>query len=395
MPGGGTSATPGDGTTTSTAGGGSQRGASTATTSTQTVATAPLGAAIPHAPPSDLVLTMLPGVLVDRATHTVYLMRDTNQVEAVDITTGKTRWIGKHAERPLQLSGTHLLAQAGTTLVVLDARTGKLEKKCTAAKGTTWTPSPLEPRLGTQALLSASLTSPDKVLLTWSINTYYAGGAKPTEEVERNARTHSEGMLDLDLKGCTFTARSSGTNPRLPPDQGLPRAETRHGNSVTNTEVLAASIVDGTDVRMILESTNGQSRLLLHRTPPPSADTAPPATTPAAAPAAPPDVELATGPAPYVHGWLSFDGRHSVAVVQDRTSGANGVFQYDHTIHDALTGQKVGAFRVTWHAGGVLIVGDAMFEITSTAVRGVDLKTGKDRWTRALRSLSYKGEMPP
>jgi hypothetical protein len=330
---------------------------------------------------------MLAGVLVDRASHTVFLMRDTNRVEAIDIPTGKTRWIVKHAERPLALSGTHLLAQSQTSLVVLDARTGKLDKKCTPDAGTTWSPPPLQARLGWQGSLEAKPTATDQVLLLWSIDTYYAGGAAPTPEMERDARSHEEGMVDVDLAKCRFTARATTTVPRLPPGQGLPTSETRHGSSVTNTQVLAAQIVDGTDVRMILESTDGQNRLLLHRTTPP-----PPG---ASAPAPLTDVELATGPAPYVHGWLSTDARHTIAVVQDRTSGVIGVFQYDHTIHDALTGQKVGAFRVPWHAGGVLVVGDALLEVTSTAVRGVDLERGKERWSRGLRSLRYNGPLPP
>ncbi len=367
----------------------------TTTKTTETAATAPLGPAIAHAPPANLPLTMLPGVLVDRPTHTVYLMRETSQVEAIDIPTGKTRWIVKHAERPLALSGTHLLAQSGTSLVVLDARTGKLAKKCKPAAGTTWLPPPIQARLGWQASLEAKPTAADQVLLLWSIDTHYAGGAAPPPEVERRARTHTEGMVDVDVAKCTFAARAATTVPRVPPGPSLPTSETRRGSSVTHTQVLAAQIVDGPDVRVILESTDGQSRLLLHRTAPPPSGASPSGASPSGVSAPLADVELATGPAPYVRGWLSTDARHTIAVVQDRASGTNGAFQYDHTIHDALTGDKVGAFRVPWHAGGVLVVGDALFEVTSAAVRGVDLQSGKQRWTRGLRSLSYNGPMPP
>ncbi len=107
------------------------------------------------------------------------------------------------------------------------------------------------------------------------------------------------------------------------------------------------------------------------------------------------DVEVASGNAGYVNLQLSADGRHVVIVAQDPTSGGGGTFHYDTTLYKLATGTRLAMFRVPWHAGGVLVVGETLVEVTSYGVRGVAYKTGTERWKRALRLTFYNGPMPP
>jgi hypothetical protein len=322
---------------------------------------------------------MLPGVIVDGPRHTVFVMRDTNELEAVDVASGKTRWKTKQAEKPLWLSGTQLLAQSATSLVILDARTGKLVRTCTPAASTTWSPPSISGKLGWRASVSAKDGGADRAAVEWTIDTHYAGGAEPTEEVERRSRTHQEGVVDVDMNGCTFASRAGAAVSPVS-SQAPPVTEIQRGNSITYSQVAAARVVDGTEVRVVLEMTDGTALALLRR---------------GAGATALPDIELASGTPLYVHPWLSSDGRHAVVAVQDKTSGAGGVFHYDHALHDALTGQRVAAFRVTWHAGGVIVAGPSLLEVTSSALRGFDHKAGKERWKRLVRSTVYNGPMPP
>jgi hypothetical protein len=326
---------------------------------------------------SPAAVTLLAGLVVDPASKIVFAMRDGGGLEAIT-SAGKTRWTTKQAEKPLWLAGGRLLAQQGTSLVILDAASGKLTKTCTAAKGTTWQPPAISANMRGSASMVGSDGGPGKAVLAWSRETHYMGGMAPTPEMSAAAASYAEGTVEVDLADCTFKELSSYTAPKVQPGKPLVAPQRVTGPAAPPQP---PSVVDGVTIYVDIITAGDTSQAVLART--------------AAGGAELPEVDMATGKANYVHTIVSRDGRHVVSVVQDPASGGTGKFFYDHAVYDAVSGTKLGAFRMTWHAGVVIVLGDMMIEASSNTVRGVDVRTGKERWTRALRKTYYNGPLPP
>jgi hypothetical protein len=64
-----------------------------------------------------------PGVVVDRASSSVFIMRPEPGIDSVDLETGDTRWTTNAAGKPLLVSGNILLAQIETETARLDLAT--------------------------------------------------------------------------------------------------------------------------------------------------------------------------------------------------------------------------------------------------------------------------------
>src|SRR5918994_830601 len=64
-----------------------------------------------------------PGVVVDRASSSVFIMHPEAGIESVDLETGATRWTTIAAGKPLLVSGNILLAQIETETARLDLAT--------------------------------------------------------------------------------------------------------------------------------------------------------------------------------------------------------------------------------------------------------------------------------
>ncbi len=307
-------------------------------------------------------------MIVDPATATAYLMSERREVEAVAIETGKTRWRSKAGERPLWLAGGALLAQGGpqtTSFVVLDAKTGKLQRRCTGWEA----PHGIDASMGSSGTVIVHDAGAGKVELHWSTETHYAGGAAPTEDDMRQAASYREGVVAIGLPGCTLTSLR---------EQKL--ADPMSYRPTTPPALSPVTVVDGTTIELVTtNAADGSGRIVLRRTDASGKS----------------ELELARGKAGYVSTSVSPTGRHVITISQDPTSGGNGTFYYDHALYEAATGTRLGAFRSTWHAGGIGVVGKTLIEATSYGVRGVELATGKERWRRPLRLTFYNGPMPP
>lgn len=61
-----------------------------------------------------------PGVVIDRASSSVFIMHPETGIQSVDLETGDTKWATRGADKPLLVSGNILLAQIATETARLD-----------------------------------------------------------------------------------------------------------------------------------------------------------------------------------------------------------------------------------------------------------------------------------
>ncbi|MBA4064954.1 MAG: hypothetical protein C0501_14820 [Isosphaera sp.] len=132
-------------------------------------------------------------------------------VEALDPATGKPLWANTDADRPAGASDTFVLAWAADPkkantfrVAVIDAATGKtvttsdpiaLPDWATTAK--TWG----------RTFRAAARVDGDAAVVGWWAGAFYAGGARPTPEVEAAARKAAAGVAVVDLKTGKVTAK--------------------------------------------------------------------------------------------------------------------------------------------------------------------------------------------
>lgn len=288
------------------------------------------------------------------------------------------RWMTAAGETPLWVSGTRLLAQKATSLVVLDAKPGKLVTSCNAEPGTTWKPPPIDAGLGSAASITATSGGTGKALLSWSVYTRYAGGAQPTDEDLAAATTHMTGAVQVDLSVCTFAERGVSKTSRPAADGGVEIANP--DGSTTFTHVIASRMIDGTRVDLVIEMTDKHSRSLLRRT---------------TGTARTREVELARGPRGELDAALSADGRHAISWTEDVASPSSSGERYVHWVHDAATATQRWKFSVPWLATDVLVVGKALISASPFGVHYYVPGARKERWKRSVRQTDYRGPMPP
>jgi hypothetical protein len=149
--------------------------------------------------------TFLPGGVVDAEGKTGYLANPAGGIDAIDLSTGRLRWSSPKASKPLALAANRLAAQATIKgkanqlrVVVLDvAHQGKLLATSTPVVFPDW--------VSIGVTYGRSFTASGKVVkgqlfLRWEARAWYAGGARPTPEIERRARKHDAGVARIDLK---------------------------------------------------------------------------------------------------------------------------------------------------------------------------------------------------
>ncbi len=142
-------------------------------------------------PPASYALPF--GVADDR---TGFFKNDKGGIDAVDLRSGKALWTAKVAGTPLAVAGPRLVAQVGKKVVVLDTGTGKPIRESAALGFPDWV------AVGTaygRSYAARGWVDGDKFYLAWEARAWYAGGARPTPEVERRARKHAAGVARIDL----------------------------------------------------------------------------------------------------------------------------------------------------------------------------------------------------
>src|SRR5262249_37735858 len=125
---------------------------------------------------------------------------------ALDLATGKRLWQTNAAPRPLLATQDRLFVEARVTgkqhqvrLVVLDTtQEGKKLLESQPVEFPGW--GAVAVAQGGSCASSARTDGEGGLLLTWEARAWYAGGARPTPEIERRARKSASGVMRIDLK---------------------------------------------------------------------------------------------------------------------------------------------------------------------------------------------------
>src|SRR5262249_30889120 len=146
----------------------------------------------------------LPGGLADAEGKSAYVAGINGTIDGVDLATGKLIWESKLGSKPLALDGKRLAVQAAEParpnalrIVVLDlSAEGQLLGKSDPVVFPDWVV------LGVahgRSFTSTGRIDQGNLYLTWEARAWYAGGARPTPEIERAARKEARGVAKVNL----------------------------------------------------------------------------------------------------------------------------------------------------------------------------------------------------
>jgi outer membrane protein assembly factor BamB len=163
-------------------------------------AVAALGApALADGPP----IAVVSGGIVSADQKTVFLPSKEGGIEAVELATGKLLWSTKGAGRLAGASDKAVVAWAADAkklnafrVTALDAATGKVI-------GTS-DPIPMPEWARVQSgdgfhFRAAAKVEDGAAVVAWEAGAYYAGGARPTPEIEAAARRSEGGLANVDF----------------------------------------------------------------------------------------------------------------------------------------------------------------------------------------------------
>ena len=165
------------------------------------------GAPAAPVPPADPApsFVSIPGGIVDPGNKVVYVTGESGNIEALNLEDGKLLWDSKDATKPLAVAGKKLIAQApekgkanAVRVVVLDgAEKGKKVLESDAVTFPDWVATGLAHG---RSFASSAVLERNDLLLKWDARAWYAGGARPTPEIEKAARKEAHGVARVNLE---------------------------------------------------------------------------------------------------------------------------------------------------------------------------------------------------
>ena len=296
-----------------------------------------------------------PGVVVDRTTNRVYVMRPQGGIEARDIEGGEQAWSTDVGDKPLAVMGRLLLAQAenpaeeeGNRLQIVGLdHTQRGEQVSLSEVGL---PGGVRASVGKTPMSSFDLTvleTQGDLFVSWTHSTTPLRGFEPEDSLPPERRSlipdHMpqvlSGLLRLDLSARTLTPVSPEEFGALPP---RPRQDL------------------------------------------------------------PPSERLAeAGPGPQ---FLSADGRH--VLVSERVADERVWEKYRWTIFERATQRRLGDVAnhesmAPFFVSGSLVIFEAVAyqrrdePAQPLALRAVDMETGEEVWVVEIRDTQGRGLVPP
>jgi hypothetical protein len=135
---------------------------------------------------------------------TVFVPAKAGGVEALDLASGRVMWVNKDASKLAGGSDKMVFAWVGDEkkanafrVVAMDAATGKTLGKSDPIALPDWasTAQPWGRKFRTAARVDG-----EGVVVMWQAGAFYAGGARPSPEIEAAARKNESGLVKFDLK---------------------------------------------------------------------------------------------------------------------------------------------------------------------------------------------------
>lgn len=325
-------------------------------------------------------IELRPGVLIDLPRKVAYVMQPKGGIEAVALASGGRVWSTTEAAKPLALVGDTLVAQAEPTgatnqlgIVALNVQKGARRAPAGTAGMTvplpTGTRVTVDDTLEGSFAISARATTED-ALLAWEYARSLQQGIRP-------------GAIE-DAAGGT------------PPKPGEP-ARSEAARKVAGAP--AERTVSTGTVRV--NASTGRAAAIAPGDP---AAAAAAVARRARTPDARGQERLATVPGTQ---YLSADGRH--ILTSERVADDRVWDKYEWTIFERAGGRRLGTIRsyrsqapfvvvdteIVYETGPFVRRLDEGLVDTPLQVRAVDLRNGRELWTRAVRDTAYRGPFPP
>jgi hypothetical protein len=147
----------------------------------------------------------------------VFLPAKDGGIEAIDLASGRLLWTNKDANKLAGASDKLVLAWVGDEkkvsqfrVVAVDAETGKTVGKSDPIALPDWA---VTAKAWGRTFRTAARVDGEAVSVAWQAGAFYAGGARPTPEIEAAARKNESGVVKFDLKTGKVTPAEARPKP--------------------------------------------------------------------------------------------------------------------------------------------------------------------------------------
>jgi hypothetical protein len=202
---------------------------------------------------------VLPWGVVDAAGKTAYIVNAAGAIEAIELESGKALWDTKEATKPLAVLDKKLVAQAPekgkanvVRIVVFDTtEKGKKVLESDPVAFPDWVSIGMTHG---RSFSSSGRIDKGDLLLSWQARAFYAGGARPTPEIEERARKNAEGVARVNLETGKVEALDKDKVPAAPGPKLPKELEKVPGATVVGNQVVALSVEQaGAKQKLILK----------------------------------------------------------------------------------------------------------------------------------------------
>jgi hypothetical protein len=324
-------------------------------------------------------MDLSPGVVVDLAAERLFLMNPQGGIDAIGLASGNLLWTSKAAGKPLAVFDDRLAAQAEAVggsnsipIVLLDTKSGRVISSVAIPMAAGGMRPSIDDGMAAASSVQArvvpgapsSYRSFDGLLVSWTVTGRSVSPIPKPENVRNdsgaaliNLQTNQVTALAPDRADAMLRGKTSGATPRLSGVEGAYFPPRRVNGLFVSVKLGAASA--GQHAVMKRWSETGEAL---------------------------PDIELGAGFVAYA---ISAD--QSLLLVISGPSGG----RYDWSLYTIASGQRVGEVRLPESSAQAFFVWHSILIYRATGLHAVDLKTGTEMWTRALRDTSYHGPYLP
>lgn len=322
--------------------------------------------------------TLEAGVVVDRAAQSAYVMARTNEVHALDLRTGRTRWHSSAGIMPLGVTDAGVLAlrevaSGELRMVVLDENSGRERLRCDAiALPGVGTVSP-DAALGYSIEISMTRAEGAVAVVHYEAHRSYAGGAPPSPEMEAAATSNIVGDVAVDVQ----------TGHRVDPiPSALPTGTANDPAQHESWPGLAAPMtvgpftVQGIDITAAAQATQGggESMQITRRR---HADQQ--------------ELSGLHTDSPYLFAMFSNDRENLIYTTHEN----DGHLPATVHVYNLITGNDSPRVRIMDFFPYCVVASGHLMHLANDALYGDAVGAGARRWVHPIRVTRYQGPYPP
>lgn len=336
-----------------------------------------------HAPPAPVPqergsYALAAGVIVDRALQSAYVMARTNEVHAVDLRTGRTRWHSSAGIMPLGVTQAGVLAlrevaSGELRMVVLDADSGREQLRCDAIMLPGVGVVSPDAGLGYSFEISMARAEGNVAVLHYEAHRSYVGGAPPSPEMEAAARSDMVGDVAVDVQ----------TGHRVDPiPAALPTGAANDPAQHESWPGLAAPMsvgpftVQGIDITASAQTTQagGESMQITRRRH-----------------AGQEELSGLHTDSPYLFAMFSNDRENLIYTTHEN----DGRLPATVHVYNLITGNDLPRVQITDFFPYCVVASGHLMHLGNDALYGEAVGPRARRWVHPIRVTRYQGPYPP